>query len=113
MTKSTTSEVLYLGWSAVISSPLPSSLPSLPLPIRDSPCRNSRTAAETCVRVPGQSLSTLSHQDCRRNQDRLTSPRWCAGGAFRRSFVLRVSCVYGAGARDGSGRRHESVCSFA
>src|SRR5215472_19363242 len=87
MTKSTSSEVLYLGWSTVISSPLPSFLPLLLLPNRDSPCRNSQTAAETCVRGPGQSLSTRRRFGCRDNQDRPGVPRWYAGGAFQKSFA--------------------------
>src|SRR5215470_14583570 len=82
-TKSTSSEVLYLGWSTVICSPLISLL----IPSQGSPCRNNRRVAETCVRVRGQSLSTPHRHDSRRNPDRSGSRRWCAGGRSQKNSV--------------------------
>src|SRR5215831_10785679 len=85
MTKSTSLEVLYIGWSTVISSPLPLPL----LPNRDSPCRNSQKEAGTCARALAQSPSSQRRHDFRHNQDRLGNRRWCARGWFRRNSALQ------------------------
>jgi hypothetical protein len=63
ITKSTSSDVLYLGCSGFMIWFWPRP-PDLAASL-DSPCRNIQTAVGTCARHRGQSLSSPRHPDCR------------------------------------------------